>query len=280
MRRAIALLVGVGLSAGCAGAGPVERGKPAAKAPVPAECVDAVRRAARVGEVMYREDSIAAWATDALFDEKILPGDKRVRGWVSTREGGRWDTHFLGETDGTIVELYTVHFAEPSKSAARVSRMEPPRPPAPDVATMFRARQTAAREPFRACTAAYNTIVLPASLVGESGWLVYLLASTTTHGEVVVGGHVRRIVSQDGERVVRSEPMSKDCLNAKPVERNGQKLVAIAVNNLVWPCPLEVHVWLSLMHGKDIIVGTRTGFWLVEGTTVRYMFPVEEKPSE
>jgi hypothetical protein len=64
---------------------------------------------------------------------------------------------------------------------------------------MFRARQVVAgsvkdlarKAGLELCASPYNAVVLPASLRGETGWLVYLLAATTEPGRKILTGHLR-----------------------------------------------------------------------------------------
>jgi hypothetical protein len=242
--------------------------------PIPSECAEAVERARRLGEIIFFEDKIAWWATDALLAARFLP-DKRVKGWVSTRAAAGMITHFLGhDGDEPDVELYRVEFRPATGTTvtaadARPERVDPPIPPSDEVAAMFKARQTAVHEPFRPCTDAYNTVVLPAQLAGESGWLVYLLAATRSR-DVVFGGHIRRLVSADGASIVKDEPLSKSCLQV-PLPESREKVPALVVTSLVSSCPLETHVFLSLLHARPIYLGNAGGTWKIQGTRISFL---------
>jgi hypothetical protein len=241
--------------------------------PIPSECADAVDRAQKLGQIIFVEDRIAAWATDALAAARFLP-DERVKGWVSTPAAAGIVTHFLGgDGDEPDLELYRVEFRTSGKRVspadARAERVDPPIPPSDLVALMFKARQTALREPFRHCTDAYNTVVLPAELAGESGWLVYLLAATR-NPDIVFGGHIRRLVSADGASIVKDEPLSRSCMQM-PLPESREKVPALAITSLVSSCPLETHVFLSLLHSWPIYVGNGSGVWRIQGTRISFL---------
>jgi hypothetical protein len=237
--------------------------------PVPGECVEPVRRARILGAALFEEDSIAWWATDVARDGGVTfgPGD---RGWVTTHDANGWVVHFLSGPDGAVVERATVGFAEFRPSAGKLGPRLPPRPPDPEVLHLEKVLGAAVQAPIGRCSEHYNQAIVPAARVGEEGWYVYLLAATTKTGELVVGGHVRRHVSEDAGAVLASEPMSKDCLTLPPAKAppGGTKQVGRFVNNLVWPCPTEIHVWLSLLSGQPLFVGNRTGIWKVSGTEI------------
>lgn len=241
--------------------------------PYPAECVEPVARARTLGLAIYQDDLVSAWGTDAAVVEG-LPREAGYRTWITTHDVNGWEVHFLAERDGRLVEPLSVTFPpEPRPGRAKVSRYEPPRVPHPDVRFMFDAYLTAAKPAHQTCSEHYNHVVMPAARAGEEGWLIYLLAATTD-GSLVVGGHVRRRVSDDGSRLLEDVQMSKQCLTLPPDGKDipaGAKKVASVVSNLLWPCPTEVHVWLSLLSRKDLYVHNRTGLWEIDGTKVTFL---------
>jgi len=244
----------------------------AAASPAPPECVEPIRRARILGEALFQEDSIAWWATDVARAGGVGfgPGD---RGWVTTHDSTGWVVHFLSGPDGAVVERAAVAFAEFRPSAGKLDSRVPPRRPDPEVLHLDKVLSKVLAVPIRRCTENYNQAIVPAARVGEQGWYVYVLAATTTTGELVVGGHVRHHVSEEAGAVLASEPMSKDCLALPPADAppKGSKRVGRFVNNLLWPCPTEIHVWLSLLSGEPLFVGNRTGIWKVSGTEIAFL---------
>jgi len=58
----------------------------------------------------------------------------------------------------------------------------------PERAAAYAARQTALAAITKRCTERVNPVVLPASVIGREGWLVYVLASSVEKGLFVLGG--------------------------------------------------------------------------------------------
>jgi hypothetical protein len=261
--------VALAVLAGCAGAPrPIPFSPDAVALPTPAECVEPIRRAGILGAALFEEDAIAWWATDVAKDGGVRFGPDD-QGWVTTHDSTGWVVHFLSDRDGAIVERASVGFAEFRPSAGKLRPQVSPRDPDPEVLHLFRVLSTALAVPIRHCSENYNQAMVPAARVGEKGWYVYLLAATKKTGELVVGGHVRRQVSEEAGAVLASEPMSKDCLTLPPADApRATNLVGRFVSNLLWPCPTEIHVWLSLFSGQPFFVGNRTGIWKVSGTEI------------
>jgi hypothetical protein len=222
---------------------------------------------------------LAAWATDAMFREKILPDDTRIRGWVTLPVGDGWEVRFVGKEKSTLLLLYTVEFKKFSPKSAKVIKHQKPEMPAGDTRTMFLARSLAPRsKKFKPFTNRYNSVVLPAKLVGAKGWLVYLLAASTKADEIVAGGHYRVLVSPSGGKVLKVEPLSKSFLVIKkPKDTQDKKLVGPYMSHLVTNCPFEIHVFLSLLHKTPLFVGTKTGAWQVNGEEISFLAPPREK---
>lgn len=243
--------------------------------PAPEECRAQVAQAEALGRAAFLQDEVSAWGTDALRREKV--SEAGLRGWVTTAQGAGWVVHFYGGEAEGWAERFRVRFAKPSPEAAEVQALDPPVPVTGDLAAMIRARQAVVALPLEPrCGAAYNTVILPAALVGEKGWLAYLLAATLEPGVLVAGGHHRFLVSADGSKVLRSEPLSKACLDVREVKGGGPgEPLAVVVTHLISPCPIETHVLLSLRYSRPLAVATRTGAWAVEKGRIRYLYPLE-----
>jgi hypothetical protein len=236
---------------------------------VPPDLVEEVALASRMGRLIYAQDGFAARASDAVLAATNGKLDARLRGWVVTREAAAELVTFLGLDGTNTVPLYRVRFADISPLPT-VEMAEPGDIATPEQLGMFSARQKAISRPFGACSKTYNTVVLPASLIGKDGWLVYLIPGTATPGLVLVGGHYRVHVSADGANVLSVQPFSKSCLTLRSEPPSGGKLVALLVSHLVTQAPVESHVFLSLLHQKPFVVVTSRGTWEVVGERVSY----------
>ncbi len=235
---------------------------------VPADLVDDVDRALRLGRLIHQYDRYAWEATDAVV---ALSGtlDPRIRGWVVTIENEGTVVTFVGEGTPTPKPVFRVTFAPDSAVPAALASA-PSDELTPEQAIQFTARQTAIAAPFTPCSKRYNTVILPASLLGQEGFLVYLLPATTASGVVLVGGYYRVHVSSDGRRVLGVTPFSKSCLALPPPDPRQGRVAGVVFSHLVTEAPVETHVFLSLLHRKPMFVATSRGIWQVTGDKILY----------
>jgi len=101
-------------------------------------------------------------------------------------------------------------------------------------------------------------------LIGEQGWLVYLLATTQNPGERVLAGHVLVRVNDNGLISLGATPLSLSCLIVPIDLPAGTEQAGTFVNHLTTNWPLETHVYTSLLYGLPLYVITQAGTWKVE----------------
>lgn len=210
-------------------------------------------------------------ATDVLMTETDGGKNIGLLGWVTVREGSAWLVKFLA---GSPTEPCTIAEVPVTDSAGQLKLFESCQPLEKDHASMFRARQAGMSALSRPCTANYNTVVLPATLRDEAGWLVYLLAATTVPGEIVVGGHFRAIVSSDGRTVNKLEPLSNSCLTLPPSAK--EQPTAAVVTHVISETPTETHVFLSLSHKKTLYVMTEKAMWSADKGNINLLMDGED----
>lgn len=264
------LLVASALSAllqGCAASSP-PAAAPRPPLQLPDDLATAVHDAERLGRAIFEQDLAAARASDAVVAAMGDERDERIRGWISRQRGERWSVQFFAPRGDGFEVLWEATVAS-FGAGIDVEKLEPPRALDAEGSRMARARTTAIAQPFRACSERYNTVVLPASVIGGHGFLVYLLAATTTEGEWMVGGHQRFLVSEDGSAVVRHQPLSRGCL-ALPASPSARPRAGAWVTHIVSDAPAETHVFLSLLHQTPLFVGTRRGVWRVAGEKITF----------
>jgi hypothetical protein len=138
------------------------------------------------------------------------------------------------------------------------------------------ARETAAPHLTDQCEdAAYDNAVVPNP--SGKGFLVYAIAVSKDHANVMLGGHHRFAVSADGHTLEHEDALSTSCLNvplAKLDLSDGNKGVAVRAN--LSDTPLEIHVYLSLSYKMPLYVVTRDlKMWKVEKGTMRV---IHDKP--
>ncbi|MFO0590055.1 MAG: hypothetical protein U0441_21115 [Polyangiaceae bacterium] len=222
-----------------------------------------------LGQLIFRQDGWAAQATDRLVQEHILSQDDRLRGWVVTHEGEGGTVHFVGAEGPELAVLYRVIFQTPLAANERLERVGTPTPLAAALSAQFKAREAALHSPFKRFTRDVNTVALSAALIGKEGWLVYLLAATSDPAEMLLGGHTRCHVSEDGQRVLSVEPLSASILRM-PIDA---RLEAVTHTITAWP--LETHVFASLLYRRPIPVVTQLGLWDVNGSIIVYKGQVQ-----
>jgi hypothetical protein len=235
--------------------------------PIPEALQPEVERTVQLGEALYRYARASSTATDLLFTENVLPEDDRVLGWVTRPEGEGFRVDFVGEDPKRPQVLYAVLLTR--ETPPKLETFDPPRTLDAEGKTLFLARQTALASNFKACKPTYNTVVLPAKLIGKQGWLVYLLANSRDEYERVMGGHYRVLVSENGTKVLESVPLSQGCLSLRPESLpEDTAFDALPVTHSLTPVPMETHVFTSLLYGEPLSVSTEKFTWRIEGARI------------
>ena len=242
--------------------------------PVPEDLKLEVERAEQIGAMLQVYDRAAWLATDAVLAARVRES-LGLGGYIVLPEGdssgptGGWQAVFYSASEPTKV-LFRVRLLEGQKPI--VVQLDPPEDPVDGMDLLIRARKTAiasVEEPEQPL----NPVIVPGSVIGEDGILVYLIAGTTEPKHAVFGRHYRVLVSEDGSRVLRSEPLSKSALvlPLEPPEANGMKPEALYVTHIVSSTPLETHVLASLQHDTRVLVATDRGNWLVDGRKITFL---------
>ncbi len=207
--------------------------------------------ASLLGRAIFEDDVVSARATDLAGPPALRAAG--TRGWVTTRTPDGWRVDFYAPAGDGYVSKIRVAFP-PVPEHGTVSAVDPPEPLDATRTAMVRATEVAKTATFPRCDRGYNPVVLPARLAGEQGWLVYLLAAHLRHGEVVLGGHVRLLVSADGRRLLRTTPLSKGCLIVPPPRPGEPPRVSVAVVTPIGDVPLEGYIYLSWLDRVPIFV--------------------------
>lgn len=262
------------LLCGCSSTGKerAETGATSRELPIPTDLSARVSSSAQIGQQLYLLDRASALATDALLAANVNLRDERLGGYLPLRQS---------DDAGEPLPSFLVTFftrEEPPRTAYEVrvgpnieptyESFEPPKETHPDFAVLVRARQTA----FRAVPSSkqdLNPVVVPGSVLGEEGHLVYLIAATTRPNVAVFGQHFRALVSSDGEQLVSMTPLSKTVLEVPFQAHNGS--ASLGVSHIVTDYPLETHFFTSLLLGMQVYVGTARGVWRIDGDRVAFL---------
>lgn len=238
---------------------------PPREQPTPPALVAAITQSALIGERVHRHDTWAATATDNWLARTGGRPEAGIGGWVVEERGSGAIVHFVR---GTATSAVRVSFPGADDRGATLETGDAPLPS--PLQRAFRARLTASASDFPKLSRSYNPVVLPGSLRGEPGFLVYLLAATSSPNEMILGGHSRVSVTEDGGTVTAIVPLSKTIIRLPKQPPGAARSVAVFVTHLLTETPTETHVAASLEYRIPIMVGTSVGLWQVAGTKITF----------
>jgi len=222
-----------------------------------------LRTTEQLGAAIYRQDSAAWVASDALQAEVSDLANAKLVGWIVVDAADGQKVRFLRRVDGRLEAGYDVDVSPALKTRlyAPVDRALT----ASEVA-MFAARTTAsanlAGQPV--CRPGYNTVVLK-DPQGD-GWLAWLLAPMPAANVVPVGGHYRFTISADGLKMLRRDALSASCMTMDPRQDlpAGAAPAGIGLTHVVSPTPTEVHVFLQLQSRLPMMIGAGGRMWTID----------------
>ena len=209
-----------------------------------------------LGVELYQRDKIASDGFDALFAAHPEAQKLPLRGWITQYDKTTRRVFFVQGAEGEPPALaYTLTFLP--KGAPKIE--DGHGAPLPEfVAKRYAARQAAiaAIKNF-APGRNYNFEVLDDPEI-EGGYIVYGLASSKDADEVVIGGHYRVSVAEDGKTVKQVDALSRSflVLSKRGAESKDLKPVALYMSHIVSDTPVETHVYLSILHRMPLYVGT------------------------
>jgi hypothetical protein len=224
----------------------------------PPELQEAADRATHLGREIQAQDEVSARAADLLVARVPASQRKPGRGWI-TISGPWWKVLFLTGDGESLRVAYEASFPRdelPASSRPTLQTLDPPRPLEPDEAVRWKALQTVIQAPPRTCGGPVNPVILPASEIGRSGWLVYLLAATKDAGVQIIGGHQRYWVSADGASVEEHLDLSQ-CMTELQKQLPAKAVpVGLLLTTPFFEVPNEGHVFTALSNRSDIFLGT------------------------
>ncbi|MEO7148850.1 MAG: hypothetical protein ABIY40_02790, partial [Rhodanobacteraceae bacterium] len=178
--------------------------------------VAAARRAETLGRELYRQDALA-WKAGVALGAQRMQG---VRGWVALPKSDDSGAVYFFRGDRAKPELAWVVTLQ-GRAAPKVSAGTPAQLNA-ELATRFRARQSALAEQTKPCTPELNTAVLHDS--GNGGWLVYTLAAPRDSDVVWIGGSTRYLLAPDAVTITAARPSARGCLSTHRKDATGRPI--------------------------------------------------------
>ena len=245
--------------------------------PIPADLRDQIARSESIGRALYLVDQVSAIGTDVLLAHVKSPEQHSLAGYLALPEADTdaiaptfWVVFYTKGSEPTIPFRIKV---PPHRAQPTFEEVAPPAPTTEQLRILIRARETALAAP-RDTNQAMNPVVLPAEAAGETGLLVYLLAGTSRPDVAVFGKHFRVLVSEDGRRIKRFEPLTKTVFElplVAPDAASGGRVVGLTMTHIVSEYPLETHVFGSLLYQLPVYVETSRGLWAVEGARIAFL---------
>ncbi len=228
----------------------------------PPELTQQVRKAEEIGRYIFLEDVIAAKANELLLQDPTLRDDNRRQGWIVVQDSHCALVRFVGKDGDHYTSLYDICFTLDSMTGpqweSEVTKHDPPLLLPSLQQNMFRARQLAIASLPERCSDRYRLAMVPGNLNDQKLWAVYFIAASGKPDGVMVGGHTRIAVTEDGQKVLRTSKLS-DCLQLPA--HNGDPLT---ISEFMSDTPTEIHVYLNKVRQSPVYVGTRAGLWKVD----------------
>lgn len=221
---------------------------------IPAELRPAVTAAEQTGRLLQRLDRAAWIATDAFnADRQVRKLSKSVRGWITEPiETGTRVSFFDGSNPQH--KLYTVD-VQSSGVVANAGVATDARFSDEELA-LIRARQSAGKQSFLACSRDYNSVVFPKG----NAVYVYLMPGTKKQGVFPAGGHHLFVYDAAGRTLQSKRDFTRGCIDLQGVPdkplADGDRLAGMMVTHLLDPQPTEIHVFISLNADSPLYVGT------------------------
>lgn len=226
-----------------------------------------------LGRQIYKQDSLAWKATDALAEK--FPGAEKTTtgGWVTIPGEETSKVYFLREGDGgpTLAYLITC----PAKGDYTVEDVGGK--PVPDeVLLRYHARKTAIAAVMNLLSRSghvYNFEVL--SDPTRKGFIVYALESTEDANEIMAGRHFRISVSEDGMKATDVDALTNSELilqkHGGDVPK-GSDVVGYSMSQIVSDKPVETYVFLSLQNKLPFYIATgENDIWKVSAGHIEKM---------
>ena len=128
--------------------------------------------------------------------------------------------------------------------------------------TMDRALATATSAVTDKCDVRYRALLVIPQGISTDRLAVYYIGTPQNGAEVMIGRHYRVIVSGDGKTAESVSPSTTDCTFVAP-DVVGQGVSGVLTTEPDIPVPTDIHVFLSLVTGQTLFVGTRAEYWRV-----------------
>ena len=195
-------------------------------------------------------------ATRDMLSRIADPEAAGIAGWIAEPEGNGVAVTFYAEgADGTPPGALFKANVLGGRVVSREVFLAGSRPPLPLLqARMAAARRAAAGQDHSPCGGdQFNYLVVPPRTV-DGAIDVYQISPQLARGRLPVGGHFKTSVAADGS-IVSTRGFTNRCLDVEvPDVAAGTRPPPLAVTHLLDPLPTEIHVLLSILAGRPLLV--------------------------
>ncbi|RZJ01767.1 MAG: hypothetical protein EON90_01800 [Brevundimonas sp.] len=222
-----------------------------------------LEKVSRIGLEMYKLDTAAWRATDALVASISQDEARTIRGWLIAPVEDGLRVRFYREGQPDPVPGWDVimkgRVAGPVTPTAEASL-------APDELAQARALATARANIGRLrCSARLNTVIMDDP--DSDGWLVWLLTPTPDSGAIPLGGHYRFRISADGGSVLQRDQLSNSCFFADRPPA-GARDPMLLYTQIVSRTPVETQVFLSIQNQLTLVITAGNRYFSVGGARI------------
>ncbi|MGZ8349342.1 MAG: hypothetical protein ACXWU2_04880 [Allosphingosinicella sp.] len=233
--------------------------------PLTPEQLTTLDRNAERGRLLITIARAGIIATEDMLSRVSDPAGAGIAGWIAEPEGNGVGVTFYAESEDGPRAVYRAS-VNGGRVVERNIYLAQDRPTLnPIEARMAAARAATEGLDHEACGGApFNVLVVPPTSAGAPV-TVYQTSPPTRPGHFPLGGHFRTIVAADGT-IAETRGFTNSCLDvAAPAMPAGVPARPIGVTHLLDPLPTEIHVFLSQMMGRPLLVaaGEPTRVWLV-----------------
>ncbi len=206
-----------------------------------------------MGHKLAQQDWAAEVGTDALIALGANLKHKKLKGFIVENNETHWTLSYIGKrrfSEGIYYQINVTHqeivknsYKDYSDKPIKLTDWQK---------SIFRATETAMMTNILLCSNNYNPVVLPLSLGDTQYLFTYLLAASNQPDLVILGGHHRFIISQDGNKILQHKAHTKSCLSGEMIDSANSQVVT----HLNDPIPNEIHIYISYLYEIPIYVWT------------------------
>jgi hypothetical protein len=195
-------------------------------------------------------------ATRDMLSRIADPEAAGIAGWIAEPEGNGVAVTFYAEgADGAPPSAVFKANVLGGRVVSREVFLAGTRPPlGPLQARMAAARRAASGQDHRPCGGdQFNYLVVPPT-TADGPIDVYQISPQMARGRLPVGGHFKTTVAADNS-IVSTRGFTNRCLDAEvPEAVAGTRPPPLAVTHLLDPLPTEIHVLLSILAARPLLV--------------------------